>query len=146
VEIDEIKKVLWKLSIEFLRSNALLSEFTYEDLINELYMSSKRRHIIGDLQLFEVYQNGDFIEATFQFSPNYLNREVYMLYAGMGEIKWKLLLSTATVRVGLKNITEDTLGIQEEIVHKISNSKIEIISFKSERVFSSEEFINSIKS
>ena len=146
MDVKEIEKVLWNLSVEFLKNNnTMLDEFTYEDLISELHMSSKRRHIIGNLQIFEVSTNGNYTEAIFQFSPNYLNREVEMLYFGMGEIKWKLMLPVADSSSEVKNPEANKLDSQEEIIEKIMRSKVQIINFDPEINFSTASFIDSIK-
>jgi hypothetical protein len=100
MDIAEIKKVLWTLSIEFVKdNNTMMGRYTYQDLVGDIYMASRRRHIIGDLQLFEANAIDGYTEAIFMFSPNYLNREDEMLFSGMGDIKWKLLLPDAEDRV-----------------------------------------------
>ena len=145
MEIAEIKKVLWKLSVEFVKNNnTMLGTYTYEDLVGDIYKSARRRHIIGNLQLFEANTIDGYIEAVFMFSPRYLNREIGMLYSGMGEIKWKLLLPEAVNRDNHKGVNQDLKEIQEEIVEKITSSKIEIIYYKQEKEFDMNTFMSSI--
>jgi hypothetical protein len=145
MDIAEIKKVLWTLSIEFVKdNNTMMGRYTYQDLVGDVYMASRRRHIIGDLQLFEANAIDDYTEAVFMFSPNYLNREVDMLFSGMGDIKWKLLLPDATDRVSYEVANQDWKEIEEEIVEKIAISKVEIIYYKEERDFDLNTLISSI--
>ena len=145
MDIDEIKKVLWTLSIEFVKdNNTMMERYTYQDLVGDVYMASRRRHIIGDLQLFEANAIDDYTEAVFMFSPNYLNREVDMLFSGMGDIKWKLLLPDAIDRVSYEVANQDWKEIEEEIVEKLSISKVEIIYYKEERDFDLNTLISSI--
>ena len=145
MEIAEIKKVLWKLSVEFVKNNnTVLGTYTYEDLVGDIYKSARRRHIIGNLQLFEANTIDGYIEAVFMFSPRYLNREIRMLYSGMGEIKWKLLLPDAVNRENHGDVKQDWKEIQEEIVEKITSSKIEIIYYKQEKEFDMNTFMSSI--
>jgi hypothetical protein len=145
MDIAEIKKVLWTLSIEFVKdNNTMMGRYTYQDLVGDVYMASRRRHIIGDLQLFEANAIDDYTEAVFMFSPNYLNREVDMLFSGMGDIKWKLLLPDAIDRVSYEVSNENWKEIEEEIVEKIAISKVEIIYYKEERDFDLNTLISSI--
>ena len=145
MDIAEIKKVLWTLSIEFVKdNNTMMGRYTYQDLVGDVYMASRRRHIIGDLQLFEANAIDDYTEAVFMFSPNYLNREVDMLFSGMGDIKWKLLLPDAEDRVSFEVANQDWNEIEEEIVEKIAISKVEIIYYKEERDFDLNTLISSI--
>ena len=145
MDIAEIKKVLWTLSIEFVKdNNTMMGRYTYQDLVGDVYMASRRRHIIGDLQLFEANAIDGYTEAVFMFSPNYLNREVDMLFSGMGEIKWKLLLPDAEDRVSCEVANQDWKEIEEEIIEKIAISKVEIIYYKEERDFDLNTFISSI--
>ena len=145
MDIDEIKKVLWTLSIEFVKdNNTMMGRYTYQDLVGDVYMASRRRHIIGDLQLFEANAIDGYTEAEFMFSPNYLNREVDMLFSGMGDIKWKLLLPDAEDRVSFEVANQDWNEIEEEIVEKIAISKVEIIYYKEERDFDLNTLISSI--
>ena len=145
MDIAEIKKVLWTLSIEFVKdNNTMMGRYTYQDLVGDVYMASRRRHIIGDLQLFEANAIDDYTEAVFMFSPNYLNREVDMLFSGMGDIKWKLLLPDAIDRVSYEVANQGWKEIEEEIVEKIAISKLEIIHYKEERDFDLNTLISSI--
>ena len=145
MDIAEIKKVLWTLSIEFVKdNNTMMGGYTYQDLVEDVYMASRRRHIIGDLQLFEANTIDGYTEAVFMFSPNYLNREVDMLFSGMGEIKWKLLLPDAIDRISYKVANQDWKEIEEEIVEKIAISYVEIIYYKEERDFDLNTLISSI--
>ena len=145
MDIDEIKKVLWTLSIEFVKdNNTMMGRYTYQDLVGDIYRASRRRHIIGDLQLFEANTIDGYTEAVFMFSPNYLNREVDMLFSGMGEIKWKLLLPDAVDRVSCEVANQDWKEIEEEIIEKIAISKVEIIYYKEERDFDLNTLISSI--
>ena len=146
MNLDNIKRVLWQASVAFVRNNnTMLGSFTYEDLIDDIYFAQRRRNIIGDLQLFEFESNDDSVEAIFQFSPNYLNREEEMLFNGMGEIKWKLVLQKPVIRTGGKVLVNDVQGIEEEIIEKISSSYVEIIHFKQENEFTIEEFVESLR-
>ena len=123
MEIDEIKKVLWTLSVEFVKeNNTMMGRYTYQDLVGDIYMASRRRHIIGDLQLFEANAIDNYTEAVFMFSPKYLNREVEMLSCGMRDIKWKLLLPDAEDRESFKVPNQDWKEIEEEIIEKIASS------------------------
>ncbi len=145
MDIAEIKKVLWTLSIEFVKdNNTMMGRYTYQDLVGDVYMASRRRHIIGDLQLFEANAIDDYTEAVFMFSPNYLNREVDMLFSGMGDIKWKLLLPDAIDRVSYEVANDNWKEIEGEIVEKIAISKVEIIYYKEERDFDLNTLISSI--
>lgn len=146
MNLDNIKRALWQVSVAFVKNNnTMMGRFTYEDLIDDLCMATRRRHIIGDLQLFEYSSSHDNIDAIFQFSPDYLNREVDMLFAGMGEMKWKLVLSKAINRTGDKVLENDFAGIEEEIIEKISSSYVEIIHFKQEQEFTIEDFVESLR-
>jgi len=107
-------------------------------------MASRRRHIIGDLQLFEANAIDGYTEAVFMFSPNYLNREDEMLFYGMGEIRWKLLLPDAIDRISYEVANKDWQEIEEEIIEKIATSKIEIINFNEENDFDLNTLISSI--
>jgi len=145
MNLSEIEKVLWKLSVEFVKDNITsMYEYTYQDLVGDLYMASKRRHIIGDLQLFEAKAIDGCTEAVFMFSPNYLNREVEMLYCGMGEIKWKLILPDAFDWESFEHLKKDWVKIEEEIIEKIADSKVKIIFYKEEQDYSLNNFISSI--
>ena len=145
MEKAEIKKVLWSLSIQFVKdNNTMLGTYTYEDLVSDIYKSARRRHIIGNLQLFEANAIDGYTEAVFMFSPRYLNREIGMLYSGMGDIKWKLLLPDAVNRENHGDVKQDWKEIQEEIIEKITNSKIEIIYYKQEKEFDLNTFMSSI--
>jgi len=140
---DEIAKVLWELSIEFVNNNnTMIGKYTYEDLIGELYMAARRRNIIGDLQLFEANAVENYTEAVFQFSPNYLNRETEMMSNGMENIKWKLLLLHPIEREEF--IDEDKEEIQNEIIEKIATSKVEIIHYEEAKEFDLNTLLNSI--
>ena len=146
MDLDNIKRALWQVSVAFVRNNnTMLGSFTYEDLIADICFAQRRRNIIGDLQLFEYVSNDDSVEAIFQFSPNYLNREVDMLFNGMGEIKWKLVLQQPVIRTGEIELQNDVQGIEKEIIEKISNSYVEIIYFKQEYEFTIEEFVESLR-
>ena len=145
MDIAEIKKVLWTLSIEFVKdNNTMIGRYTYQDLVGDIYMASRRRHIIGDLQLFEANAIDGYTEAVFMFSPNYLNREDEMLFYGMGEIKWKLLLPDAIDRISYEVANKDWQEIEEEIIEKIATSKIEIINLNEENDFDLNTLISSI--
>ena len=143
MKTDEIAKVLWELSIEFVNNNnTMIGKYTYEDLIGELYMAARRRNIIGDLQLFEANAVENYTEAVFQFSPNYLNRETEMMSNGMENIKWKLLLLHPIEREEF--IDEDKEEIQNEIIEKIATSKVEIIHYEEAKEFDLNTLLNSI--
>lgn len=145
MDIAEIKKVLWTLSIEFVKdNNTMMGRYTYQDLVDDIYMASRRRHIIGDLQLFEANAIDGYTEAVFMFSPNYLNREDEMLFSGMGDIKWKLLLPDAEDRDSCEVANQDWKEIEEEIAEKLAISKVEIIYYKEERDFDLNTLISSI--
>jgi len=140
----QIEKVLWFQSIEFVKANnTMIGCYTYQDLVADIRMAAKRRHIIGDIQLFEATEKEGYTEAVFMFSPNYLNREDEMLFCGMGSIKWKLLLLDATDRVGCEPGNEDWKEIQDEIIEKLAASKVEIIHYEEEDDFEFESFIKS---
>ena len=143
MDIEEIKKVLWQVSVEFVKNNnTMLGDYTYSDLISDIYMAARRRHIIGNLQLFVAESVNDNTEATFMFSPAYLNQQPQMLFAGMGEIKWKLVLPAEISR---EDSTEyDYEEIESEIVEKLANSKIEITHYEKEYDFIKEDFIQSL--
>lgn len=145
MNIDEIKKILWNLSVEYVyESNTMIGEYTYEDLLGEISMASRRRHIIDDLQLFEVNETEDYSEAVFMFSPDYLNRESEMMSCGMDTIKWKLLLPNAINREDINYDDYDWEEIKKEIIEKITNSKVEIINYNQSSEFSFNTFKNSI--
>ena len=43
MDIAEIKKVLWTLSIEFVKdNNTMMGRYTYQDLVGDVYMASRR--------------------------------------------------------------------------------------------------------
>jgi len=141
MNIEEIKSILWIVSVEFVKkNNTMIGLFTYEDLVDEIYFAAKRRNICGDLQLFEFENKDEYCEAIFQFSPNYLNREPGMLYGGMGKIKWKLRLPKAIQRQEIKELQNNYVGVEEEIIEKLAISTIEIIYFQKEQDFTIEEF------
>jgi hypothetical protein len=145
MDIEAIKKELWKVSVEFVKnSNTMIGRYTYEDLVDDLYFAAKRRNICDDLQLFEFETNDKNHQATFQFSPNYLNREVEMLYAGMGTIKWKLILPKAIQRAEGDETQSNFEGIEEEIIEKLAISTIQIIHFQKEQEFEILEFKKSL--
>ena len=149
MNIDELKEVLYKISVVFVRDNdTMIGSFNYGDLLSDLFSASYRRHIIDDLQLFEtnlvVIDNKEFVEAIFQFSPNYLNREVEMLCAGMRDLKWKLVLPQAIDRVGNKELEDDKTGIAKEIIEKIASGFIEIIYYEEANPITKDAFVNSL--
>jgi len=145
MNIEDIKKALWNVSVEFVKNNnTMIGRYTYQELIDELLLAAKRRNICDDLQLFEFDVNDEFYEATFQFSPNYLNREVSMLYAGMGDIKWKLILPKAIERAGNEKLENDLKDIRDEIIEKLTISTVEIIYFQKEQDFHINDFIKSL--
>jgi len=143
MDIEEIKKILWQISVEFVKkNNTMLGDYTYSDLISDIYMAARRRHIIGNLQLFVAESVNENTEATFMFSPAYLNRQPQMLFAGMGEIRWKLILPAEISR---EDSTEyDYEEIESEIVEKLACSKIEITHYEREDEFTKEDFIQSL--
>ena len=112
--------------------------------MGDIFKSAKRRHIIGDLQLFEALFSDGYNEAVFQFSPNYLNREAEMLFSGMGTIKWKLILPEEVDRVGNQALESNFEDIQSEIVEKIAASRVEIMHYKEEMEFDADSFISSL--
>ena len=67
-----------------------------------------------------------------------------MLFSGMGDIKWKLLLPDAIDRVSYEVANQDWKEIEEEIVEKIAISKVEIIYYKEERDCDLNTLISSI--
>jgi len=147
---EELKDVLYKISVEFVKdNNTMIGVYTYDDLVNDMHMAARRRFMIADLQLFDA----DFIEidgkkwteAIFQFSPNYLNREINMLSKGMRDLKWKLLLPEAIDRVGNEELEYDLKSINEEILEKLAISAVEIIYYKEEGEITQAEFIESLK-
>jgi hypothetical protein len=141
MNIDEMKTVLWQLSINFIKSNnTMMGSYTYQDLIDDIYMASLRRHIIGDLQLFEANDVDGYTEAVFMFSPNYLNREDEMLFSGMGDIKWKILLPDSNENTESVDRNQISSDFEEEIVEKISCSRVEILYFKKERDINLKSF------
>ena len=147
---DELKEVLYKISVEFVKNNnTMIGAYAYEDLLAGIYMAASRRFVIHDLQIFEAkYINVDdqvWTEAVFQFSPNYLNREVEMLHAGMRDLKWKLILPDAINRVGNEELENDYKGISEEILDKLAISTVEIIYYKEESEITQAKFIESLK-
>jgi hypothetical protein len=144
MNLDEIKEVLWKLSVEFVKdNNTMLGRYTYQDIVIEVFMAARRRNIIGDLQLFDAIEKEETTEAVFMFSPNYLNREDEMLFGGMGEIKWKLILPKAVNRFDIKDADIDWEEVENEILEKISISKIDIINFVQEFELDIKDFISS---
>lgn len=147
--VEELKKALYKISIGFVKNNnTMIGAYTYQTLISDLYLSALRRHIIGDLQLFETnivkYDDYEIIEATFQFSPNYLNREPAMLYAGMRYLKWTLLLNEYIDRTDNELLENDEEGIEEEIIGCITNAQIEIVDCEDIEAIDYNEFIESL--
>jgi len=145
MKIEGIKKILWASSIKFVRDNStMMGSYTYQNLIGDIFMSARRRHIIGDLQLFEALFSDGCNEAVFQFSPNYLNREAEMLFSGMGTIKWKLILPEEVDRVGNQELESNFEDIQSEIVEKIAASRVEIMHYKEEMEFDADSFISSL--
>jgi len=46
-------------------NNTMMIPYTYQSLIGDIFKSAKRRHIIGDLQLFEAVLNKGCNEAVF---------------------------------------------------------------------------------
>jgi hypothetical protein len=138
--LEELKEQLYKLSIEFVKdNNSMIGEYTYESLINDLHMSAQRRFIVGNLQLFEAnnitIDNKEYIEAVFQFSPYYLNREPEMLYAGMKDLKWKLILENE------KNKTADT---HNKTIENLSRAYIEVSNYEQLQQIELNEFIGSL--
>jgi hypothetical protein len=147
---DELKEVLYKISIEFVKNNdTMMGGYTYDSLVSDVYMAAKRRHLIGDLQIFEAnfieLGNSSWTEAVFQFSPNYLNRETDMLFQGMRDLKWKLILPDAINRLDNKELENDYKGISEEILDKLAISTVEIIYYKEESEITQAKFIESLK-
>ena len=141
---DDIKSVLWRLSVEFVKdNNTMIGKYTYDDIVSDVFMAARRRNIIGDLQLFDAIETPEFMEAVFMFSPRYLNREDEMLFSGMGEIKWKLLLPKAIDRSEIKEEDQDWKEISNEIIDKISKSKVEIIHFEPKNELDIKHFISS---
>ena len=127
----------------------MIGRYTYSNLVDDMYMSAKRRHLIGDLQLFEAnfveLDGASWTEAVFQFSPNYLNREADMLFKGMRDLKWKLILPNAIERVGNEELENDDKGIGNEILEKLAVSSVEIIYYKEEGEITQAQFIKSLK-
>ena len=145
MDTNEIKKLLRNLSVKFVyENNTVLDRYTYEDLLGEIYMASRRRHIIGDLQLFEANGIEGYTEAVFMFSPNYLNREIEMMSCGMDDLRWKLLLPDAVERENIDCDDYDWEEIEKEIIEKITNSKVEIINYNEVSKFSLNTFKESI--
>ena len=145
MKIEGIKKILWMSSVKFVRdNNTMMIPYTYQSLMGDIFKSAKRRHIIGDLQLFEALFSDGCNEAVFQFSPNYLNRETEMLFSGMGTIKWKLILPEEVDRVGNQELESNFEDIQSEIVEKIAASRVEIMHYKEEMEFDADSFISSL--
>jgi hypothetical protein len=145
MKIEGIKKILWMSSVKFVRdNNTMMIPYTYQSLMGDIFKSAKRRHIIGDLQLFEALFSDGCNEAVFQFSPNYLNREAEMLFSGMGTIKWKLILPEEVDRVGNQALESNFEDIQSEIVEKIAASRVEIMHYKEEMEFDADSFISSL--
>lgn len=127
MNMDEIKNLLWKASIEFVQqNNTMLGEFTYQDLVDDIHMAARRRHIIKDLQLFSSNLENGYTEAVFMFSPNFLNREHPMVFNGMGETKWKLVLPAAIDRVDSDD-AGDPEEIEAEIIDKLAESTVHIL-------------------
>lgn len=141
---DSVESVLYRLSIGFVKeNNSMVGYFSYGDLLNDIYLSSLRRHIIGDLQIFGAELVDNETEAIFQFSPVYLNREVEMLYAGVGELKWKLILPGSSIEEG---VTQDNLEeVESEIFDKLSRCRVEIINFEPTDEFNLRGFIISVE-
>jgi len=144
--LDEtIEGVLKRLSEEFVvDNNTMLGKFTYEDLLTDIYSSALRRNVIGDLQIFEAEKTEFGTEATFQFSPIYLNRRPDMLYAGIGKIKWKLILPDSELKEDVTEYNESE--VSEEIISKLSESRVEVIYFEPKDNFSLGDFVESLVS
>ena len=139
---EKVEDVLYRLSIEFVReNNSMLGEFTYDDLLSDIHLSALRRNFIGDLQIFSAEYTNYGWEATFQFSPVYLNRRVDMLYAGVGEMKWKIILPDSTIKTGVTN--ENKADVDEEILSKSAEGRVEIIHFEPGDNFNLDEFAES---
>ena len=69
MQIEGIKKILWMSSVKFVRdNNTMMIPYTYQSLIGDIFKSAKRRHIIGDLQLFEALFNHGCNKALFHES------------------------------------------------------------------------------
>lgn len=138
--LEELKDQLYRISIEFVKENdSMIDAYSYETLINDLYMSAQRRHIIGDLQLFQankiIINGNEYTEAVFQFSPNYLNRETEMLFTGMKDLKWKIIL---------ENEYDKEADAKAEIVEKLANAYIELIAYENTENISINNFIKSL--
>ncbi len=145
MEMNGFKRVLWELSIEYFKANNTVTcKFNYGSLIEDLYTASRRRNIIGDLQLFEVFKSSGFTEAIFMFSPNYLNRKDEMLFSGMGDIKWKLLLPIVSGEPEVDDDTRDTAEIADDIAEKLAHSSVEILHQKLASDFDLDTFKKSL--
>jgi hypothetical protein len=147
---EELKEVLYKLSVEFVKdNNTMMGLFTYQGLIDDLYYTASFRGIIENLQLFEANNaivNGDkHTQAIFQLAPNYLSKEPEFKSAGMRDLKWKLLLPEAIDRVGNEDLFNDWKSINKEILDKLAISSVEIIYYKEESEITQAEFIESLK-
>ena len=146
MDIEDLKEVLYRMSIEFVKNNnTMLGAYTYQDLLSDLHMSALRRNIIGNLQLFEAkskdYDGNQFVEAIFQFSPILLNNEVELVYNGMRDLKWKLILPEAIDRIGNKKLEMDSEGIATEIIEQIARGQIEIMHYEELTAITKQEMI-----
>lgn len=145
MEMNEIERGLWQLSIGYVKANSTVNgKFNYGSLIDDLYMASRRRNIIGDLQLFEVFKSSGFTEAIFMFSPNYLNREDEMLFSGMGDIKWKVLLPIVSGEPEMDDDIRDPVEIADDIAEKLAHSRVEILHQKLASDFDLDTFKKSL--
>jgi hypothetical protein len=128
---DEFKDLLWRSSIAFVKeNNTMLGKFTYRDLVDDLHMAARRRHIIGDLQLFRTTSADGYTEALFMFSPDKLNDEEDMVFSGVGDTVWKLVLPNPDDAKPCQAKSPSHQAIDDEITEKLAASKLEVVHFK----------------
>jgi hypothetical protein len=64
-----------------------------------------------------------------------------MLYAGVGDMKWKLVLPDSTIKTGVTK--ENKADVDEEILSKSAEGRVEIIQFEPGDNFNLDEFVES---
>ena len=128
MDMNELSVILWQASIKFVKANnTMIGNYTYNDLVADIHMAARRRHVIGDLQLFDAIRKEGYTEAVFMFSPNFLNRNANMVFNGMGGTKWILELPDPISRVDCKEEDIDWEEVSDEILEKVAGSKVRIV-------------------
>jgi hypothetical protein len=65
-----------------------------------------------------------------------------MLYAGIGKIKWKLILPDSELK---EDVTKyNGSEVNEEIISKLSESRVEVIFFEPKDDFNLMDFVESL--